>query len=171
MLPDGGRGQPHASFPPEPFGCCITGGTEEEKPRSHLRAEAGLCSAAAKKALQGSVPALAAMLETDHPGLSPGLMSLELQTPQRCLTLPGGCSCQLCSAECKLALIRTDRFSSSPSCLFYSIYVSVYKGFKKLFSLTLVENERCSSIREGGSRGKLTVFYLIAFVFALLLIK
>lgn len=154
VLPDGGRGQPHASSPPEPLGCCITGRTEEGKPRSRLCAEAGLCSAAAKKALTGVVPTLAASLETDHPGLSPGPMSLELQTPPPCLTLPVGCSCQLCSAGYKPAPISTGHFVSSPSCSFYSICVSVYRSFKKLFSLTLMGNERYSSIREGGKQGK-----------------
>lgn len=62
-------------------------------------------------------------------------------------------------------------FRLPPACFILFVFQHIGVS-KKPAQLTLIENEKCSSIRGGGeSKGKLTVFYLIAFVFTLPLFK
>lgn len=144
-------------FQLQPFGCCITGGTKEGKRWSHPCAEAGLCSAAAKEVPKGSVPMLAAMLETKI-NVQGWVLGWRLQSCKQPFSIwPGlwDVPCELCSTECKFTLVGTSHFFSSPSCLFYFICISTYRSFQKACPVDLNRKWKVQfNKRWGGKQGK-----------------
>lgn len=58
------------------------------------------------------------------------------------------------TVECKLVFLRTGCLFPPLSHLLYFIYISTYRGFKKPVRLTLIENEKYSSIKDGVKAGE-----------------
>lgn len=149
------EGQPHTSFSLEPFWCCIMGGMEEGKHWSHLRAAASLlckCQRAAKK--QRADACCHARNQAQHPRWDLSWCLWSCKHPPQYLTclwdVPVGSVVQSINLE-SLGPVISFHVPPARFILFTFQHIGVSE---KPAQLTLIENEKWSSIREGGKAVK-----------------